>query len=842
MLAIAKTMIYSFLPLCRSLFFIAIFCCQGLIAAAQQQDSAKNTKSDSTAGISRSEQFINMLRQVSAEEARASMQKYKEDRIETKQEELLEKIRSTTLAATNYIKIGPDTTGFNAELEKIMNWYAIAGDGIFINSGSIQTSRNLEVSRKILKELLTRINSRKTSIDKYYKTLRAFRNTIDSLNADSTVYSVSSDSATAIRYFKKLLLLAKEIGPADSAFKKALVNVASLQTKLDTSAVQIRSDIEQLELFQKYLADAMLKREVSNITGPVGFARPFKEILSYSAKKEILVLFFYVINNARKIVLVLILITASWQFLRSLKQQLKDKGLLQKDYTGQLVLRYPFLSAVLLTLSLFQFIFIEPAFIFDAAIWIVSGTCLTIIFRGYIAKFWMYSWLILFGLFVLATADNLVLQASRAERWYMLILSVSGAIASLNMLLRNHKKELKEKWILYFIALVAAMELAAVFANIYGRYNFSKSLLTGGFFNVIIGILLLWVVRLINQGLSLASLVYETPDKKLFYINFRKLGNKVPRIFYVFLIIGWMILLGRNFYSFKAIADPVNNFLAQQRTLGNYEFTMYNLLIFVLILVIATVISRMVSFFAAEDGYAESAKKSGIGSWLLLVRIAIISIGLFLAFAAAGIPMDRITIIISALGVGIGFGLQTLVNNLVSGLIISFEKPVNVGDIIEVGSHSGIMKSIGFRSSVLYTWNGADIIIPNGDLLNQHLINWTMANQNRRVEVPVGVAYGTDLEKARQLLLDVTTQDDRILKSPPPVVLIEQFNKSSIDLKLQCWVRNVREWRMVNSDIIASIDKAFKNNNITIPFPQQDVYIHAAEVKLKTGKEDSSKE
>jgi len=372
------------------------------------------------------------------------------------------------------------------------------------------------------------------------------------------------------------------------------------------------------------------------------------------------------------------------------------------------------------------------------------------------------------------------------------------------------------------------MEFASAVLNIYGRYNLSKTLLTSGFVNVVIGILFLWTVRLINHALSLAFDIYTVPDKKSFYINFKKLGNRVPRIFYVLVIIGWVILVGRNFYAFRSISDPINKFLYAERTLGSYTYTLQNMLVFFLILIIATITSKTVSFFASDNTGGTTAKKGGLGSWLLLVRISIITIGVLLAFAAAGIPTDRITIIISALGVGIGFGLQALVNNLVSGLIISFEKPVNVGDVVEIGTRTGVMKSIGFRSSVLYTWDGADVVIPNGDLLNQHLVNGTLANKSRRIEILVGVAYGTDLNNAKKILKTLVTKDERILESPTPDVLIKEFANSSINIQVFFWVRNVRESLSVKSDVISAIDVAFKENNIEIPFPQQDVHIRSA--------------
>jgi len=449
----------------------------------------------------------------------------------------------------------------------------------------------------------------------------------------------------------------------------------------------------------------------------------------------------------------------------------------------------------------------------------------------------------MFSLFLLGSIDNFILQSSRVERWLMFSLAMAGVIASVIILLKGRKSDLREKWIIYFMVLVSLMELASGILNFYGRYNISKTLLTNGFLNVVLGLLFLWVIRLINEGLSLASVVYEAPDKKLFYIDFKKLGNKVPVVFYVLLFIGWSILVGRNFYISSVISEPINDFLYTERTIGNYSFTTITVVVFLLILVLSTVISRVVSFFAADTMEGHTTKKTGIGSWLLLLRISIITLGIFLAFAATGISMDKITIIISALGVGIGFGLQTLVNNLVSGLIISFEKPVKVGDVVEIGTRSGVMKSIGFRSSVVYTWDGSDVVIPNGDLLNQHLVNWTLDNTKRRVDIPVGVAYGTDLEKAKRILLEQVLNDSRILRVPTPSVIAKEFGDSSINLHLYCWVRDVMEWVGIKSDIISAIDVAFKENGIQIPFPQQDVYIHSITGNApETKKEDKTDE
>lgn len=359
--------------------------------------------------------------------------------------------------------------------------------------------------------------------------------------------------------------------------------------------------------------------------------------------------------------------------------------------------------------------------------------------------------------------------------------------------------------------------------------------------NVIIAILFLWVVRLINEGLLLAFEVYTVQDRKLFYVNFGKVGGQAPSLLYVMLVLGWIVLLGHNFPLFEFLSKPVLEFMSIKRTLGNYSFSINGILLFFIIMTISVILSKIVSFFTSDDhlisskGTKESSR--GLGSWILLLRISILSIGLFLAVAAAGIPIERITIIIGALGVGIDFGLQTLVNNLVSGLIIAFEKPVNVGDIVDVDGQGGTMKSIGFRSSVISTWDGGDLVMPNGDLLNSHLMNWTLSGNRRRLSMAIGIAYDTDLQKCREIIYKILEEEDRVLKNPKPAVNFELFGNNAIELKIQLWTRHLNENNPTRNDLIIAIKDAFDRSDIRIPFNQQDVYLHEAINPISKDKE-----
>ena len=788
--------------------------------------------------------LITRLKTIAEKAAKKSQTKLRENQIAARQDKLFNEIEKVTEAAELYVETGIDTTGIRKELDELKDWYAIVGDGIFTNRGTAQTHRNLATSTSILRELLNRAAIRKGQVDRYRRNLVGFRDAIDSLASDTSIYKFSSDSAVLISYIDRLAILASEVGPTDSTLKRALASIEGLQKDVSRLENLLKTGLDEIENYRLQLSEKTFRREFTNLWEPSRFNRPLGEIINYAVAKVKLVLAFYSINNKGKIFFIVLLILAFFLFLKSLKQKINDKNLSQNGFEGRLILRYPLLSSIMIVLNLFQFIFPAPPFVLSCLIWLISSVCMTLIFRNYIAKYWFRNWMILFLFFVLACADNLVVQASRTERWFMFFLSLAGLLHGTAALIRGHKNELKEKRVIYFVGFVVFLEFGAFVANIFGRYNLSKTFLTSGFFSVVIAILFLWTVKLIREGLVIAKEVYKGKEANAMYINFERVGEKVHPLFKALLIAGWLILFGSNFYVFRLITEPLKKFFIEDRTIGSYSFNISSVLIFFLIMALSVITSKIVSFFASDVRIRPGGNErpAGLGSWLLLIRIAIISVGLFLAVAATGAPLDRITIILGALSVGVGLGLQALVNNLVSGLIIAFEKPVNVGDSVEIGGRSGMIKSIGFRSSILSTVDGAEVIIPNGDLLNAHLVNWTLGNRMRRGDLLIGIAFGTDLEKARKILEELMAADKRISRYPPSFVLFQQFNSSSIDVKLFFWSVLIDELGSIKSDLIAAIDRAFKENGIEIPYPQQELHIrNVDEAKESIGSRDYEK-
>jgi len=212
-----------------------------------------------------------------------------------------------------------------------------------------------------------------------------------------------------------------------------------------------------------------------------------------------------------------------------------------------------------------------------------------------------------------------------------------------------------------------------------------------------------------------------------------------------------------------------------------------------------------------------------------LVHYVVIFIGFLFALAALGLELTKITIIFGALGVGIGFGLQTIVNNFASGIIMLFERPVKVGDYIELNGQWAEVKKIGLRATVVQTFERSDIVVPNSNLISNQVINWTLSSRIVRLIIPVGVAYGSDIPLVLETLKACATSNPKLMKNPEPQVLFKSFGASSLDFELRIWIWNVDDRQSMNSEIHQEIDRRFREANIEIAFPQRDLHLRSVE-------------
>lgn len=270
-------------------------------------------------------------------------------------------------------------------------------------------------------------------------------------------------------------------------------------------------------------------------------------------------------------------------------------------------------------------------------------------------------------------------------------------------------------------------------------------------------------------------------------------------------------------------------------TLGNFNLTIwsvfYLLVLLFLLFFVTSKIRNWIVYKALSKSPIELGVRIAVGT---IIRYVAVLLGLFIILQTLGIDLSSVTILAGALGIGIGFGLQNVTNNFVSGLIILFERPIKVGDRIEVGDINGDVTQISMRATTIVTNDNISIIVPNSEFISSTVINWSHSDRNIRFNIPVGVSYDADPEKVKNVLMEVVNANPGVLTEPKSDVLFDEYDDSSINFNLRVWTNEyINRPGLLKSQLYFEIFKRFKEENIEIPFPQRDIHIKNTEFTIK---------
>lgn len=262
-------------------------------------------------------------------------------------------------------------------------------------------------------------------------------------------------------------------------------------------------------------------------------------------------------------------------------------------------------------------------------------------------------------------------------------------------------------------------------------------------------------------------------------------------------------------------------------TIGGIQVSVGGLAMFAAAVVVVVLVARTLGGLVGSRLLARTGIDPGLQYALgRMTSYALLVIGLMIALQTSGIEVGSLAVVLGAVGIGVGFGLQNIVNNFVSGLILLAERPLQVGDRIEVGGRGGRVERIGARSTSIVTGDNITLIIPNGDLVSQQIINWSHGDPRVRFRIPVGVAYGSDLAQVSEALLEVAAAHSGVLREPAAAVLFTGFGDSALTLELAVWTQTMgHSPRRFRSELNFAIDAAFRRHGIDIPFPQRDVHL-----------------
>lgn len=445
---------------------------------------------------------------------------------------------------------------------------------------------------------------------------------------------------------------------------------------------------------------------------------------------------------------------------------------------------------------------------------------------------------LLTGLFLLQRLVMLLSYSTLPGRLLLLLLTVlvgSSLAVFLSYLTKKALPYAVPSTLSGLAKIAIAVTAVSILSNTIGNVSLA-SLLTEGILHSMYLAVWLQALCLIFPGI-LAVLLKTDFLRRLRMVSLR--GPFVEqRLSRGLVWLAWVVWVVETLNGFSALLPFVRflrSVLSASLKVGHWGMSLGDLLAFLLILYVSILVSRFLRFVLEEEAYPRVSMGRGIpGTISRLTTYSVLTLGFFVAISAAGFGLDRLTVLWGALGVGVGFGLQDVVKNFVCGLILLFERPLKIGDQIQLGDVTGVVKEIGIRASTVRTWEGADVIVPNANLITGQVINWTPADQLRRVEIKVGVACGTDSQQVLDLLLRVGREHPDLLKEPEPVALFLGSGQSSLDFTLRGWTQRIERFPFIQSELTQAVHAALRQTGIEIPFPQQDIHVRSIDDKVRS--------
>jgi small-conductance mechanosensitive channel len=374
---------------------------------------------------------------------------------------------------------------------------------------------------------------------------------------------------------------------------------------------------------------------------------------------------------------------------------------------------------------------------------------------------------------------------------------------------------------------VAAL-LTGIVANVVGNVSLAETLTGAVLDSAYVGLALYAGANVVSSILSLLLARREMTRFRVITQHAGPLLASINKLVMYTALAAWIVVTLNEFRIARPIFGTAKAILAYPLEIGQISVTLGSILLFIISVYVAFWVARTVRIVLRDEVLPKMDLPRGVGNSISsLSYYGLVLIGLLVALAAAGFETSQFALVFGALGIGIGLGLQNVVNNFVSGLILMFERPIQPGDVVEVSGTSGTVRDIGMRATTLTTFEGADVVVPNGTLLSEKLINWTLSDMNRRIEVEVGVAYGSDPRRVLSLLLEVAQGTPGISAAPVPAIVFKGFGPSSLDFSIRAWTDNFGDWVTIRTEMTARVYEALAREGIEIPYPQQAVHIRS---------------
>ncbi len=628
------------------------------------------------------------------------------------------------------------------------------------------------------------------------------------------------DTTTGQRRTKNLR---KKWGLTEELIKTSLdsvnrwIGMVSMQSITTASLLQKTDSLMQQNSVQALKGDyPFLWKKQEKVVTPIDTSAGAQQNTVASDNKK--VINYYVRKNISTILwLPLVVLVILYMLIRRQYKRFKRASpeLLGGDQFLVFINRSRFLSALVISLSLFPLFDVHaPWFFLLINQFIIIGSVLFLFWqkerKGFLPVFFF-----LIAMLIGITVINTV-EPGKGQRFALLglnLISIATAFILLPRikLLPQIKRTVRVITILYVV-----VNLLAIISNMFGRVIVAEGLTNAGIIGITQIITLSVFLQIFSETLYLQLAVSRIKRNIKLSADYMHVLQSVNKPVFVFTLVIWCMMFFANIYMYEMIEGGIVKILTSGIHLGSLSFTIGNVALFFIVIWIAHLLQKYIGAFFGDADMDEDAENKKGRSRMMIVKLVVLCAGYLVAVGVSGLPVDKITIIIGALGVGVGMGLQSIVNNFVSGVVLIFDRPLQIGDAIEVDGHSGKVKNIGIRASTILTDDGAEVIIPNGDILSTPIINWTLSNNQRRIILHFHLKGTVDKEFISQLVKDTIMSTEGVVLDKDPIMLFESIKNDDMRIKIFFWSSNAGKTDWLKSEVRYLLYGKFREKGITI--------------------------
>lgn len=696
---------------------------------------------------------------------------------------------------------------------------AVLKDNVLNNSRALNL-RNLQVFRSLLLNLQRELKEHREILDSTEKKLDGLRGSMKTLIADTVLRQLMRDTVLRQQFSTQLKDMRENWRGSTRHLRESIAAINLLQTHTSSNAITTAQLLEKVNNLLNTSAARIFGKEYNYLW------EKDKDDLSESARssfgkayegeRKALQYYFKDSSNKRLFLLLIGLLFFTWIY-RNIRTLKRLNGMPAIHDLG-----FEYLPSGYIVSSFVIMFSIAPLFDLHApAAYIESMQFLLLVILTIICwKKWprnlFWYWIAMAILYICFSFTHHIVDPGFWQRLWLILLNILSIVFGL-LFLSKMKEHLHLRGFLRFVIILHnVMNVLSILFNIWGRFSLAQIFGNAAIFAFTQAIGLAVFSKISIEAILLQIMTSRVRRGVQSRFEYQHVLNGFRRPLLFLVVVLWLIVFTTNLNIYTTVLNGLMAFLETPRHIGNAFFTIGGVLLFFMIIWIAHLLQKYVGYFFGDTGNDDEIYNKGQRSRLLIARLILLCLGYLLAVAASGVPVDKITIVLGALGVGIGLGLQNIVNNFVSGIILIFDRPLQIGDSVEVGDKTGRVREIGLRSSTLVTQDGAEVIIPNGDILSQQIVNWTLSNNQIRLEMELSVSGSRDMEVISSAIKKAILSSKYIFESREPQILFTKVNEDGFDLNAFFWCTDVFKSEEAKSDVLILLHKKLNEAHLRI--------------------------